>query len=338
MHTSLRWRIWILLLGVSMGGAGVSRAQEAPSLVLAETLFQEGKRLMNAGDLALACPKLAESYRLDPAGGTLLALALCHEKQGKIATAWAEYRLALAQAQKKQRPERERVAREKIEALERILPRLTVRVPSPAPAALRVLLDGVELPEAAWNTPLPVDPGTRTLSATAPGFSEIQRTVQIPQGPSSSELQLPPLEPLPAPPVASASSAPPVASSAPLPAPSAPVAAAGVKVDPLPTEVRSPSRGSLALGFGVAGGVVTLGSLALGAYAWSSRSDARELCPSSPCSDARGLEANRSANRAATAANVAFGVGLVSLGAAAIFWWLDRDAPSTARVPGGFRF
>jgi hypothetical protein len=47
--------------------------------VLAEALFHDGKAQMKKGNYAAACPKLAESYKQDPATGTLLALAVCQD-------------------------------------------------------------------------------------------------------------------------------------------------------------------------------------------------------------------------------------------------------------------
>jgi hypothetical protein len=51
-------------------------AQGPAASPLAQTLFEEGRALMLKGDAATACPKFAESQRLEPAGGTLLNLAV----------------------------------------------------------------------------------------------------------------------------------------------------------------------------------------------------------------------------------------------------------------------
>src|SRR5256885_1547996 len=107
---------------------------------MAQALFDEARELLAAGKYPEACRKFAESQRLDPGGGPVLNLALCHEKEGKIATAWADFREALGAARRDRRAERENLAREHLETLEPRLPRLTVRVASDA--RVEVTLDG----------------------------------------------------------------------------------------------------------------------------------------------------------------------------------------------------
>ena len=75
-----------LVLGVLSGAPAAARAQTS-SAAAAEALFDDGRALMKQGDHARACPKLAESQRLDPAPGTLLALGVCWEAAGRIARA-----------------------------------------------------------------------------------------------------------------------------------------------------------------------------------------------------------------------------------------------------------
>lgn len=166
--------------------ACTSLAMAAPSTApissddkaLAETLFFAGRGLMEAGHTAEACGKFAESYRLDPAAGTLLNLAVCHQKIGKVASAWGEFRQALVDARKADRKDRMEFSAAQIEALEPQLPYLEIKVPDRV-AGLEILRNGRVLAPAAWDTELPVDPGEVEVVARAPGFKERKVTVTI---------------------------------------------------------------------------------------------------------------------------------------------------------------
>ncbi len=65
---------------------GRAHAQRAE----ADAEFQRGRTLLARGSVAEACAAFEASMRLDPERGTLYNLGLCHEQQGKLATAWSE--------------------------------------------------------------------------------------------------------------------------------------------------------------------------------------------------------------------------------------------------------
>jgi hypothetical protein len=147
----------------------------------AEAMFREGKRLLEQQDFTHACPKLAESYRLDPATGALLALAVCHEGQGKTATAWAEYSDVASRAKAEGRSDREAAAREKIAALGSKLSTLTISVPPDVGSieGFRVQRDGADVGPAVWGVAIPVDPGTHVVEATGMAKSAWRTTVVV---------------------------------------------------------------------------------------------------------------------------------------------------------------
>ena len=286
-------------------------AQPSPEdRAAAESLFRDGRRLMDEGKVAEGCRKLEESQRLDPAPGTLLNLAVCHEREGKIATAWAELQTALAQAKKDGRADREELARARIAEIEPILPRLTLIVPPDARLAnLVVTRNGSPLQSGAWGTAIPVDPGEVVIEAEAPGHKKWRSVVRLePKG--SAEVTVPTLEKAPEAPK-------PVATPEPVAPPPPPPA-------PTKRELGPRSTAGLVLG-GV--GVASLGVGAFfGLRALSKRSDSDGECPTvdgrERCST-RGVELNESARTAARAADVTVGLGLLAVGAGAYLFLSD---------------
>ena len=77
-----------------------------------------------------------------------LNLALCHDKQGKSATAWAEYLLAARMARTQGKAERAKAAEQYASALEPKLSYLTITVSSKVPG-LVIRRGGTELDESA---------------------------------------------------------------------------------------------------------------------------------------------------------------------------------------------
>ena len=274
-----------------------------------------------------ACPKLAESHRLDPAGGTLLTLAFCHEAEGRTATAWTEFREAEAVALREGRRDRQAAAREKADALE---PRLSRLVIQPAPelesiTGIEVRNDGSPVPKALWGTPFPVDPGEHRVEAIAQGRKPLSVIVMVGKQSDRQTVSIPLLETVP------------VATPSAAPAPSTPPPA--VAPAPTPAAVRptpaAPERGSKA-GTSAAGWALTgLGSVLLVAGGWfglqalERMADADSACPKKQCSDPDGLRASDDAERYATFANVGLGLGLVSLGSGI---YLVASQPSSAAV------
>ena len=159
-----------------------ARAQAASDLsgLSAEALFAEGRRLMAEGQTREACDKFRESERLDPAVGTLLNLARCEKTLGRTASAWLDYREAASRAHAAGEVKRERVAREEADALSGLLPHLHVNVPPSAQLdGLALTIDATVCPSSLWNSSLPLDPGTHTLTARAPGFEPWTTSVAL---------------------------------------------------------------------------------------------------------------------------------------------------------------
>lgn len=189
---------------VGATGARAERAAEptaadtsaASARASAEALFQEGVQLSEQNRLPEACEKFEASEALDVAVGTLLRLADCRERTGRLASAWSRFREAGSLAQAQGMPDRARIAAVRSAALEPKLTRLTIDVAEPAPEGLTLKLDETTVPRASWGSPLPLDAGTVDVQATAPGYEPYRRYVEIPEGQGARvRITIPKLQP-----------------------------------------------------------------------------------------------------------------------------------------------
>lgn len=190
---SVTWAGLVLLLAWLAPGLAC-----ADDSARADVLFNEGRAHLASGDYAAACPLLEQSYALDPATGSLLALALCREGAGKPSAALTAYREVLTRSEAEGRADRARAARAKIEALEKAT--ASLRIDASAVAALPGLqltlnAEPVALPQLAQA--LPTDPGTLCLEASAPEKLTWRACVDAVAG-SAHTLTIPVLEPVPA--------------------------------------------------------------------------------------------------------------------------------------------
>lgn len=173
-------------------------APDAQTRAVAERLFDEGLALMAAGDTAAACAKMEKAVELTErqAAGGLMELGRCWQKLGRSASAWAMFREAAARAATLGQADREREATEAAAALNGKLAYVRVRITAPL-EGLRIFRDGVEVPRATHEEPLPVDPGRHHLEVTAPGRTPWARDIDIKAEPGQLDIDVPALAPLP---------------------------------------------------------------------------------------------------------------------------------------------
>jgi len=166
----------------------------------AQALFDEAMALMKSGKATEACPKLAESQRLDPGMATQYRLAECYEQTGRIASAWAVFIEVADAAKNAGLTDREKVARKRAEVLAPRLSRLTITVPPNVASTpgLEIERDGEPVGKALWGTPIPIDPGEHTITASAPAKKPWQTTSAAAQNATKLDVQIPMLEDAPA--------------------------------------------------------------------------------------------------------------------------------------------
>jgi hypothetical protein len=133
----------------------------------ADALFRAGREAADRGDSGNACPRFEESYRLDPAVGTLLNLAECEVALGRLADAWEHYRRVADALDPTD--ERTPLVTARLSSLTPRLPKLLLSVRRGSPPSTEVFRDGVRMTRASFELPLPVNPGSHELVVSAAG-------------------------------------------------------------------------------------------------------------------------------------------------------------------------
>jgi hypothetical protein len=275
----------------------------------AESLLADGKKLLASRQYAAACAKIQESQRLAPASSKLLELAICHEKQGKTATAWRELNAVLRQGVGTDASSK--TARAHLTALEPRISRITITARQGTDtAAIQLTIDGVPLEDSAWGTPMPVDPGSHSVVATVGGAQQWSSRIDVGAGGDQKTVEVPVL--------AKASSTSP--QSAPKPEPTVNVTEkleqpsfAETPPDDHEQQRSNPHRpvmGYVLLGAGLVG--IGVGSY-FGVRAISLRSDSDDICRLRGCTQ-EAVSLNNDAKTAAWGSNIGIGVGALALG------------------------
>ncbi len=309
------------LIGAFFALLSPLRAHAQASDAAATALFDEGRKLMTQRHYAEACPKLAESQRLAPSGGTLLNLAECYEHTGQTASAWVAWKDTAARANAAGKVDVEKKALARAAALEAGLARLTIAVAAGSDVAgLEVKRDGVLVGRAEYGTAIPVDPGPHVIEANAPKKMAWTKNVDVAAKQSDARVTVTLADDVSA-------SAPP----APAPQFIAPPAAAAAPVPERPPSSAGGAQrtiGIVALGAGVVG--VAVGSV-FGIVAISKNNEALQPqnCPTSRLCTKAGLSLTADANDAATVSTVAFGVGAAAIVGGALLWLTAPTTPAT---------
>ena len=301
-----------LLLSIASVVVTADRPASATDPATATMLFNEARQLVAAGHYPEACPKFEESQRLDPGIGTQFNLADCYEHTQRLASAWALFLDVASSAGGTGQVAREHVARRRAAALEPKLSKLTIAVPTNV-TGLEVHRNGEVLGGVLWNNPIPVDPGSYTIEASAPGKRTWSTVATVGPSGAAVTVAIPALE--------DGEGLPPASS----------LAAAHPDADASTPDTRlsERSRTERAIALGVGGaGVLGIGIGAFfGLRSIAKHSDYEQLCNGGVCEPAAG-PIHDDAVAAGDASTVAFVVGGALIAGGAVLWLVAPRASS----------
>jgi hypothetical protein len=295
----------LTLLAMSLGHIRQARGESPRE---AEGLFQEGRAALAREEFGLAASYFDRSYQLDPALGTLLNLAFCEEKLGKLTAALAHLRKAREKAPSTDR--RLPLVDQRIAELETRVPRLTIRPSQPIGDGVTLYLDQRPLAPSELGTAIGIDPGPHVLNCAGLHQESCANVLSVSEGEEAVLIVTVTTPPPPAPvaPVPEINPAPP--SRAPTSVPSA--------------APRFPDRKAAYIVGGIGVATVVVGLVA-GGGAIRQKNNVDAHCDDRGC-DSEGLNAATIGSTLATVSTITTVLGVTTLG---VSTYLFLTAPTT---------
>jgi hypothetical protein len=157
-------------------------AQSAQDLDAARKLFADAMADQEAKRYDTALEKFRRVAAVKDTANVRFRIAGCLEALGRRAEALSNYEQAVKLGdEEKASPDVMRVFREHAAELDGKVPRLSIVLPSDAPAATDVRVDDAPVDHSALGD-LKLDVGHHTIRATAPGNSPFETAVTLPEG------------------------------------------------------------------------------------------------------------------------------------------------------------
>jgi hypothetical protein len=163
-----------------------ARAKAAPptpdELAEAKSLFTKAEADEDAGRWSDALTKLRRVTAVKTTPGVRFHIGLCEEKLGHLVAALDDYAMAEQSGRAENKQEVVGVASEARTSLQARVPHMTVGLPArfvDGPLRAEVRLDGAIVPASSYGIAGPVDPGSHTIQAHAPGQLSYALTVTV---------------------------------------------------------------------------------------------------------------------------------------------------------------
>ncbi|MDP3279007.1 MAG: hypothetical protein Q8Q09_27690 [Deltaproteobacteria bacterium] len=274
---------FLLALGATTAHTTVALAQgqSAGSEAAALVRFQRGRDLYATHEYAAALLEFRAAHELVPSPNSRLYMARCLRDLNRPSEAFTEYYRAASEAsdraarEPRYAPTRD-AARQELEAIRARVGYLTLHGPATEVPQLEVRVRNAPVASATFEVPLPTDPGTLTVTASAPGMLAFSQEISVIAG-QTADVRIvlrpdPNARTQPTPP-----STPPPGSNTP-PAPV--VVAPTVRMVPVREGGGARIAGVVvaAVGLGGLGAFVAFGSLAQSRF-----NDLRTVCGGMPC-------------------------------------------------------